>query len=284
MNACYQKPCRAARDDGQQSLRGDEESESEIEETPVDENAREMVPLAGDPPQAAESNAWPENATAFPPPFPLFEGEVPETEVQGEMTAAISSIVTTNSQPVAETNGATIQAVDPQAVSNDAAAPEATVNANQNLDDPEGRDWERESLDFGEEPTDESWDTWGCRHQFHEFQKHAIPDFWLVGVRPLIDPEIKVECMTCFKKVKVWGSKEVERENKETQVEEGETPVKEREAAGNSSANGGTQTKKLITKAQYSFECRRCGVIYCGTCKKAATRRILRERMTPDVV
>lgn len=137
-----------------------------------------------------------------------------------------------------------------------------------NLDDLWKYDWEAMSLDFGEEPTDETWDVWGCRHRFTNFTAAAIPKFWIVDVDPTKAENIEVECMACFRKTKVWDSK---------------SAMKEKLESGKASS-GGEASDIKVRKSECSFECKLCGVIYCGSCKNAARKRIKKERNAADMV
>ncbi len=141
-----------------------------------------------------------------------------------------------------------------------------------NLDDPDEFDWEGGSVYFGEEPTDEAWDIWGCQHHFRKFGKDSIPDFWLPGVDRRKPDGILIECMSCFKETKVWES-----------VTKGKTIVGSGESKATidiADTDGPAETghRGKLHRSEHTYECKLCGVIYCGTCRKAAARRVQEDR------
>ncbi|KAK5223837.1 hypothetical protein LTR99_007860 [Exophiala xenobiotica] len=201
------------------------------------------------------------------------EAQMVEMDAPGRSTTELSTVIagdpeiltanSTETQAVeAQTNGTGTQEesdtnTGAQNTTTTAEAPNTAQPAN--LDDLETYDWEAMSFDFGEEPTDETWDVWGCRHRFANFTAAAIPKFWIVGVDPAKSENIEVECMACFRKTKVWES--------------GKAPL------------GGQASAEIkISKSECSFECKLCGVIYCGSCKNAVRKRIKKERNAGGVV
>ncbi|KIX06285.1 uncharacterized protein Z518_04260 [Rhinocladiella mackenziei CBS 650.93] len=275
INACYQKPCRTARDDGQTSGREEVDSDSDEE---LDDSAQrlsaatetaEAVVVEERP--AVENNTAPADIVTLP--APISNTEVAEQPVQPEAQSIIPSTEADDPRPPIEGNETT-QSTTSEAPATETTEPEPGPTQPENLDDPDDFDWEGQSLDFGDEPVDEAWDSWGCRHVFRDFERQYIPERWLIGVNVVKDQDLEVECMACFKKVMVWETK-TEEESKE-----------KGNVAGPSTAPvmvSGTSRKENATKATCSFECRLCGIVYCGTCKKAATKRIRRERLAPDV-
>ncbi|KAJ9632595.1 hypothetical protein H2204_007899 [Knufia peltigerae] len=169
-------------------------------------------------------------------------------------------------QPQTQATAGTSNTQEP--ASSDAISPslpEFDDNATPDLDDPDLEDWE-EDFDLGNEPRDEQWDVWGCRHRFQTFSTAGIPDFWLVGVDARKDDRVEIECMSCFKKVAVLkddcGSKsDGSSSPPETQDQPGVV----------------VQVKKSGT-----WKCKLCGVIYCKRCVKVAKKRIMRERISAD--
>ena len=161
-----------------------------------------------------------------------------------------------------------------------------------NLDDPDQTDWAHTDLNFGHEPTDESWDTWGCQHHFQRLDKHLNVPFWLVGVDPARDPNLKLECMGCFEKSTVWNDEaELEAFRAEHVPKDGvalspvslqiewEMVLKEAEALPDDMEGSAAIKKRVKKKTGHMYECRHgCGVIYCKSCKKESVSRIKKDR------
>ncbi|ETI28226.1 hypothetical protein G647_00675 [Cladophialophora carrionii CBS 160.54] len=362
MNACYQKPCRAARNEGNYSDGVGEEFESD-EEIPAT-TAVTAAPVATEPAaniQASHSEVEREVADALHTlrtgqglgssgtahsidpgngPGPSTAPVIPSIHESGmnepgrtltrsdtQMPPSdLEALITGQSEPLTvsrpetsndqrDDGGATQEAAATQQLDilppslpasagpvsettstvPTAAATEQTQRV-ENLDDPDEFDWEGRDLDFGDEPLDESTDTWGCRHHFYDFDKNRIPEFWLVGVRPATDPSLEIECMGCFKKTKVWDDDaeleafrlkfcttdvaQLEKEALKQKLEKWKTPD-----ADDEGDNAEARLKKLKEgstglKSQRAVECRHgCGVVYCQPCKKEARRRIRKERL-----
>lgn len=167
----------------------------------------------------------------------------------------------------------------------------------ENLDDPDDFDWEGRDIDFGDEPQDETWDVWGCRHHFYDLSKDRIPQFWLVGVQPAIDTVLEIECMGCFKTTKAWDDDaeleafrvkfyneaawKLDQEALKQQLAAWKAGIAEIGVNAESASSGNNGSKKLVSKL--AVECRHgCGVVYCASCKKASRRRIRKERKAVD--
>lgn len=259
MNICYRKPCQSARDDGENSVQGDE-SESErddpgglLEENGLetregeqglsedrtvlpDEPVTSTLETATDQPVQAESSML----------VPSTEAEPLEASTESEVQPAIDVIPTTET---------------------DTSRPAAAV---LNLDDPLQIEWENQSVDFGDEPADEGWDIWGCRHRFKTFIGSDPPRFWLVDVDTTNDTDFEIECMACFNKIKLW------RDEAEVKVGQDGSGNTNRPANHKVSRLQNRQTTKT-SKGRYAFECRLCGVVYCRPCKKAANKQVQTE-------
>lgn len=190
-----------------------------------------------------------------------------------------------------ETESPSVQVNVPQPVAPEAnsAAPTATapatttITAPENLDDPDQIDWEVESVDFGEEPGDESWDVWGCRHHFREFGTADIPKHWLVGVDPSKDEIVEVECMACFEKARLSNNAPANK-GKEGGGH-GDRVGDVDKAAAAAAARKKTQKSaadKNEKQENQAFDCRLCGVVYCRSCRNAARKRIKKERQVVD--
>ncbi|EXJ57690.1 uncharacterized protein A1O5_12480 [Cladophialophora psammophila CBS 110553] len=269
MNACYKYPCRAARDDGVDGE--DEEPESNEEEGANGASTSAPVPTeveASLQAQATQSHAVLRSATDT-------HGQIQEDTVVHQ-AATEESAEAENIQ-----DNEITQALTADQPTSDPNGPEATASAPENLDDPEENDWENEDMFFGEEPIDEAWDTWGCRHHFNEFGKDRIPRFWLVDFNHATDVSLEIECMGCFEKVEV-GKGEIKKAGfKEKWCHwKPSGPTEESESEAQAVVDGRTTTS--ADKSRVSFECRHCGVIYCGPCKRAARKKMAREYEAPD--
>lgn len=261
INACYNKPCRVAREDGQHSEPDANDPDSGDE---PDTSAPEQVVQPDQPMMTTETDNVTMEESA-----PVTENiAVTEPAVETNTNEAIGSLSTVAEDTVQQ------QVVEERTTGDQATAnTETEVTEIENLDDPDSRDWENGSDDFGEEPSDESWDIWGCRHQFRDFEKQYIPEFWRVGVDPKQPGDLEVGCLSCFEGAKVW-------ETKQTETPE-DTKDDKKESELESSAVQ-TLPEKKINKSKCAFECLYCGVVYCETCKKAAMKKMLKERRPSD--
>jgi hypothetical protein len=299
MTACYRRPC-SGRDDGEASVVAEEdefesgdETDRAIEEQEVPEpgaSGPDMADTAqtvidgessGDAelrsadtaPMQHEPYLTIQVGNSGTPQMPDEGSDPPLVEPASETPSVLPSTETDDGQPrlehipsAVEGVEATVEATDPPTEPSASAPVES-----QNLDDPDDFDWEGRSMDFGDEPIDEAWDIWGCQHQLCKFEKPAIPEFWLVGLDRSDRDGIAVECMSCFEKVKVWEGK-----GGTSAGESGEC----KKAIDKSGRESSFKTRRLVkvNKSQCSYECRLCGVVYCGTCQKAAARRIQKDR------
>ncbi|OAP59126.1 hypothetical protein AYL99_06424 [Fonsecaea erecta] len=258
--------------EGEESDGGEFESESDEEE---DGN------IASAP--GAASTEVPDRTLVQAPQDQILLDSTIDTPEQNHDTTPTAQVAPIESAEVeivqASENETQTQAPEAAELSSDPTEPEEPANGQlENLDDPDDIDWEGVSMDFGDEPTDETWDTWGCRHLFSEFSKARVPEFWLAAMNPAEERDLEVECMGCFNKVKVADG-ELKKTGSREKLRHGTSP----HVRGPSMSNaGGAAARRNASKPQASFECRSCGVIYCGPCKKAARRRISRERVPPD--
>ncbi|KAK4942365.1 hypothetical protein LTR66_014710 [Elasticomyces elasticus] len=119
------------------------------------------------------------------------------TEEPSRHTDAIAAA--DHSQPEASQ-----QPTEPAATVAIAAAPIPAAD-NQNLDAESADEWEaRLDLDFGEEPLDESWDTWGCYHRFNSIFLSKLSPQWLPKPDILDDEAVatkSVDCLRCYKPI-----------------------------------------------------------------------------------
>ncbi|KAJ9607389.1 hypothetical protein H2200_008462 [Cladophialophora chaetospira] len=344
MNACYQKPCQAAREEGNYSDGDDGDPESDDENTAnlpeivnapvmtepqtseitdVEQAAADTLIALRDGPvvhvapadsqvvdsvdnvistETASSNvtvaAEDESIDSV---HRIQMGALGRTEADTTIIEAEAPVAGQNEHPRMHSlapDDSTVPSVQPPPnapgpIANNPAtnAPvtEETVERVENLDDPNEFEWETRG-DFGDEPTDETWDVWGCRHHFYNLNKDRVPQFWLVGVHPTTDAILEIECMGCFKKTKAWDD---DAELEAFKVDHGQkdlgavkTASKQRladwKAKHPEPVDTDIERKKLASRM--AVECRHgCGVIYCPSCKKASRRRIRKERVTGDV-
>ncbi len=166
----------------------------------------------------------------------------------------------------------------------ESAKQEDPAVAHRNLDDPDDpdHDWEAEDFDFGDEPEDAGWDTWGCMHRFKDFTADDVPDQWLVALDKA--KATAVECMGCFKTVSIEPMKPLGPKTYE------ECTAKEQERIEDAGKDAGeTEAKearkqKRRTQKNGAFECRGCGVIHCFGCRRMAVRQVSSYRKGGAVV
>lgn len=255
-NACTQQPCGETSDDEQppQIVEGDDE----ISESDDDDDAE----------TAAED--FPTSTVAEP------------TRAIGVSEPSIN-VTTSDNGPNQNTFEQATQTHAPTS-SETSSTSETATSEPQNLDDPDEIDWRCRGLNFGAEPREETWDTWGCRHRFRNLGKHLIPRFWLVGVNASKDPDVGIECMSCFKRIKLWENKGTENlKHGGGILVDGVNVMKGGEACAAPAAPVVTKVTKNNTRSQLSSECHKCGVIYCEPCKRAAMRRIRSEQAAPGL-
>ncbi|KAK5070897.1 hypothetical protein LTR51_006909 [Lithohypha guttulata] len=184
--------------------------------------------------------------------------------------------------------------------------PESLVN----LDDENYDEWETRSLDFGDEPIDESWDAWGCMHQFSAVHNKTIfleKGRWLPNVEPSLPARVlegltsaastldvheketnfpnftkQIDCMKCYSTivlVEPYAHQAIEKIDPEVATTpdilpvEGSEPKLECRSESASKAKSKRKAKKLSDPPKLA-NCRKCGVFYCTNCKKAAIKEI----------
>ena len=195
MNACYQKPCRASRDEGNYSDGGDEAEVSDDEnpavtmtlvETPapapmvtvpettvahseVEHNvAGTLVALREAPVVHAPASA--PGPSSDIPTIALPTAAHGAEEAQGAISAQVPSEMPEGGVTPVPASLQIITATDTTATETITAAADDTVaqitvppteqleDHQENLDDPDEFDWEgRADIDFGDEPNDETW-------------------------------------------------------------------------------------------------------------------------------
>ncbi|ETN45634.1 uncharacterized protein HMPREF1541_09466 [Cyphellophora europaea CBS 101466] len=249
MQACYRKPCDHAREDGDATQESDvpdevSDDEEEVQDGEVSAESQQQTQQNG----TADEHVSDDNALNNSAPFagssdlPTVSGNGPESTQHTsignpEEPAPLSSshhdtpTADPDSSPVTEESlagprpagdttaqSATEVLTDeagpaPSTAQDSAQAPEeSTSNTVTNLDDPDPEDWEARSLDFGDEPVDESFDVWGCQHKFRVFNIESVPDHWVKNLDR--QKGLAVECMCCFKTVHLPGPQTVVKDNK----------------------------------------------------------------------
>ncbi|OAG43585.1 hypothetical protein AYO21_02171 [Fonsecaea monophora] len=263
----------AARDDGVHSEGGDEEPESEQEED--DEMG---ASLSGPEPRGINDGT---QVQAPQDPILLRSTANAQDEAQDTTVDQAASRGPPGLMNTQDNQNGTLALQTDQPASETTVAEDTAAASPENLDNPDENDWEGVSLNFGDEPTDEAWDTWGCRHHFRAFGKDRIPEFWLVDATPAEDPDLRVECMGCFNKVKVpdGEAKNLGLQDKSCH----QTPsTTSQPAMSDAVEEEERRTKKYDWKSQPLSECTLCGIIYCRPCTKAARKRMASERAAPD--
>ena len=233
---CWSRPCERAREDGGETDDYDvpeEESDGESEAT---QNPAQTAPVATEAwnparlplqqqtevvsqemqlveaPQTApieeelggtsvETNTMVQSA-------PVVILEVPETPAPEDDDAIIDWDVPEPQAQVAAVvaENTDTSTVEPQAVTPRPAVP--VVEPIVNLDADDMDDWEAGSFDFGEEPIDEAWDTWGCMHNLAPVptkrlwvdNKQWLPD--TINLTSTDPATCKlIDCMRCYKTI-----------------------------------------------------------------------------------
>jgi hypothetical protein len=311
MLACYQNPCRTSRDEGNASDGGGGEADSDDDaDAVVDQNVPAEAAGRFPPPPVVRTDL----DTLIPADLPNrlqpalnVDPSVNMNEITLHPITVTDNVLPTAGSSTQLTEAALSEHNTISTTRDTASEPAATRNLAlddsattliipsdvRNLDDPEEYDWEGQSVDFGDEPVDESWDTWGCRHRFCPFDKSCCHDRFLVGVNANINIRVDVECMGCFKKTNVWDDtaeftkfKEVYRGM--TTADFNDETLKREWAASKTShakddaANGEASKeapKDKTRKGGETFVCRTCGVIFCKACRKSSRKRMNKERM-----
>lgn len=289
INACYQKPCRVAREDGQHSEQSADDFDSDDESEIV--LPGQTAPAEQPTTTTSESNVTAgisatvaEDVVVTEPVVETMPIELVSSNLEGELMTGTIEHGAPNVEDATEMiTSTTEEAALPQVAGDVTTGEQTTENTEapapetENLDDPALRDWEAESIDFGDEPNDESHDIWGCRHQFRDFEKQHIPEFWQAGVDPKTPGDLEVGCLSCFKNAKVWETKEDEQasgssNNQMETKKDDEKPIIPEE----------NLPKKKTDTNHCAFECQLCGVVYCGKCKKAAIKKMRKEKRADD--
>lgn len=151
-----------------------------------------------------------------------------------------------------------------------------------NLDADDQDDWEAGEFDFGDEPTDETWDTWGCLHHLELIQSSKIHQYWLPSTNDpqTLRPTKHVNCLRCYKTITITEpptESEKDDERKDSGVDiSSETANTEIIDTPEESDKNKKKRKKSKKQGDFPklFGCRRCGVIYCVSCKKTTMKEL----------
>ena len=267
INACYMKPCRVAREegDGSQGDFADHESDDEVDA--MDAPPAEPGQGNGDVISNAGTNPILEEVVADS----ISRPEEPGTGIEDAPTIAVGNSAHAHQEPAA---GAPDRPSSETTVV--VEVPAVPVEQLVNLDDPDNLEyeWEQGDYDFGEEPTDEYWDVWGCMHRFREFTMERVPEYWLKNLDTT--KATGLECMTCFKDISIEGKALVFEGPKKFEESTIETNSKGDEDVGaeTEAEIKAAQEEKRKARKNAVFECKECGVICCYQCKRGAIRKL----------
>ncbi|KAK5950523.1 hypothetical protein OHC33_008466 [Knufia fluminis] len=322
IQVCWSKPCERAREDGDETDEynvPEEESESEddSEQTTPDSDAnpsapdaattaviRDIVPQQPNVEVATEVPE-PQQAETVPPSVHIVEAAVDQIADRPDQVALPAVVTPTEVQGAVVFH--TIVQMGTIPIGEPAPAPASTSADTQepvlNLDADDADDWEAGDFDFGDEPNDETWDTWGCYHHFHPVFSNAIwqgQKEWLPDTLPVATttPNLakQVDCLKCYKTIILTEpvqedsskqkdkDKDTERPDSACDVSDAATLRMEPasasaiESATPAEQPGKKDKKKRKNKKQGDipslFNCARCGVFYCVECKKVAAKEI----------
>ncbi|KAK5106429.1 hypothetical protein LTS08_000548 [Lithohypha guttulata] len=292
---CWSKPCERAREDG------DETDDYDIPQEESDTDSEAVTAISGHNVSLGETVTTENNNSAavnvvMEPATPATD----QTEAQGSVFGV--------------TEDASLPALpfpqDTQINSLPTTQPPEPPESLVNLDDENYDEWETRSLDFGDEPIDESWDAWGCMHQFSAVHNKTIfleKGRWLPNVEPSLPAQVlegltsaastldvheketnfpnftkQIDCMKCYSTivlVEPYAHQAIEKIDPEVATTpdilpvEGSEPKLECRSESASKAKSKRKAKKLSDPPKLA-NCRKCGVFYCTNCKKAAIKEI----------
>jgi len=240
MDVCRYDPCSARLDDGEYA-----DSDVQDDSDGDDSDRDDEVDTPSSPSEAVADG---ESSSASQEPTPP---EVADSEVEHENTADASTT------PAPET---------PPTSTDVPTAPEAPPSPPPeiNLDDPDEENWERESLDFGNEPS--GVDVWGCSHRFRCFDRDRVQDWLRVGA---------FDCQNCFEPISLeqgppageGGEKEKEGGGSAAPTEEGFTGDAFCAEASGPSPSSSSPPAHRGKRPRLAWECKKCGVLFCRPCR-----------------
>lgn len=176
-----------------------------------------------------------------------------------------------------------------------AQAPSEVVEPLMNLDAEDYDEWQNGEYNFGDEPLDETWDTWGCLHRFIPLHNNKMHHYWLPTRRNTVaKAQIvkEVDCLRCYKTIilkEQTTEEKVETGRKDSGVElpcpdvrqASETQTTEGITASSAEPQQHSKKKgknKKDTQTPKLFNCNQCGVVYCNSCKKATVKELIALR------
>lgn len=253
---CWQRPCEGSRDDYNEY----DEEESDMASEDEAESATDLA--------HQEANATP--------------GDTVPTVVVAELTD--NAAPTHNTEAVQ----AAIQPVNPEAArpqGTDTPAAPVVEEDLQNLDDEDADEWENGEFDFGDEPIDESWDTWGCMHRLNPVITKNVWGAHREWIPNTIDSARlakQIDCQRCYKTI-VLVEPSVEKESVEKHERKDSacdvtTTVDQQQISESAAASITSEKKKRKAKKKSErpelYNCAKCGMFYCLPCNKAVIKEI----------
>lgn len=319
---CWSKPCERAREDGDmtddydipaEDSDSDDEPASEtatldqVQQPPSTEVTNTEI-TSPDPAQAITDQAVTEPEVEQPMVAVVEQAQVEEEHVQGGLPLSqqtdslpVPSEDTTSGFPnidvealIADHTPLTLppplpllEYLPPAALAPTPPAPpvqQASVISETiiNLDANDQDDWEAGDFDFGDEPTDETWDTWGCLHHFERIKSSKMHQYWLPSTQDpyTLRPTKHVDCLKCYKTITITeapaeSKKDDERKDSAVDISR-ETPNMEVVDTTEEPEKNKKKRKKNKQQGDFPklFNCRRCGVVYCDSCKKNTLKEL----------
>jgi len=320
---CWSRPCERAREDGDETddydiPQEESESEEESEQNTVTADTHPPAPDAITPAvlrdtillqptiEVAAIVPEPQQAEAVSPTYaPTAEVAQPRpTDHNVHIEQVVNGLARETQQGTAAQALPGGQEVPPGRSANPSTTAIAAPTLQEpflNLDGEDANDWEAGGFDFGDEPIDETWDTWGCLHHFNPVLGKAVwqdRKEWLPDTRPVATTNAtvakQIDCLKCYKTVVLTQplqedpgkqrDKQVDVDCTDLAGDSNDTPTMGDDAGvATDRAVGPEQPcrrgkKKRRNKKQGDvpslFNCPKCGVFYCAECKKAATKEI----------
>lgn len=313
--ACYSKPCSQSREDGdvtEESEALEESGDESEEQAPVAEEQSIPQEVDGSDSPATTDQSVEEVAPSHE--VDQSTESAPSTLVPANEAPAPTQVTEDAADPAPPPETASTEPAATEANDNGPAATEPVSDVTDaeptlvNLDDPDNAsfNWEGGELDFGDEPVDENWDVWGCQHKFSRFGVDEMPDNWFKDLDKTQD--VALECMCCRSAINVPGRTKVKQDLKrlkklskrrgrspsstvtlrreDASIEAAQTEDVEKVVAANDEARTAAAEKAREAEAAHeklqkklaAYNCGSCGVIYCWGCRKAALRRMRKER------
>lgn len=311
---CWSKPCERAQEDGDETDDYDipeQESESEDEPRP-----NEVTPRTHPPAPDAVSPAV-LRGTVLQRPTIQVAAVVPEPQQAEAVDArpashdfqidqAADAAIRASWQPVEAQGFPQNEVVPPVPCTNPSTTATAASPVQEpllNLDGGDADDWEAGGFDFGDEPIDETWDTWGCLHRFNPVLSKAVwqaQRCWLPDTILAVTTDgtvaKQIECLKCYKTVVLvepvqedldkQRDKQVGRERPDSACDINCSPRMADDTRAVRTTESGVVSEQPCKKGKKRrrnkkqgevpslFNCPKCGIFYCAECKKAAAKEI----------